>query len=341
LTYPSEKDITVGAVVLPQFCLFHVQSFILMKKSLLSLLCLFLLPEAIAIPTNQRGWDANANISAKHPEWTLVFEDEFNSLNMNNWSRIPYQESTNADWRKFQSTDESLVEITTSGSDSIVRLWGRYGDYTSQSDQEGTNDTYACGGLYTLGKFSFQYGYVEVQARFDCTKGCWPAIWMMPSSGAGWPVNGEIDIMEHLNSEAKAYHTIHYGSGDKSKQGTTKAMNSKWVDNWHTWGMEWTANSISFYCDGTLTKTFTPQANDGWPFGKEGNEFYLIIDQQIGGSWVGSVDQETLKNTGSSMDINYVRVYSTPEYMHLIPEPAAACLALLGLLPFATRRRRN
>lgn len=92
-----------------------------------------------------------------------------------------------------------------------MTLWGKYGDYTTQTNQTAPAKTYACGGVYSLKTFSFQYGYVEVRARFDCVQGVWPAIWMMPKSDSiGWPVGGEIDIMEHLNYEGRVYQTIHW-----------------------------------------------------------------------------------------------------------------------------------
>lgn len=142
---------------------------------------------------------------ASDRNWELVFEDNFDgsSLNAHNWSRIDYAGYNAPDWRKYQSRDESLVEFREKDGNSAMTLWGKYGDYTTQTNQTAPARTYACGGVYSLKTFSFQYGYVEVRARFDCVQGVWPAIWMMPKSDSiGWPVGGEIDIMEHLNYEA-------------------------------------------------------------------------------------------------------------------------------------------
>ncbi len=50
-----------------------------------------------------------------------------------------------------------------------------------------------------------------------------------------------------------------------------------------------------------------------WPFDRK-VEFYLLIDQQIGGNWPGQVNPAELKAKSANFDIDYVRVYSTPEY---------------------------
>lgn len=278
-------------------------------------------------------------------DWVLVFEDDFSgtSLNTRNWNRIDYVNWTAPDWRKYQSQEKDLIEFGVKG-DSTMTLWGKYGDYTTQSNQTEATPTYACGGIDTLHTFSFQYGYVEVRAQFDSVQGCWPAIWMMPKKG-GWPTNGEIDIMEHLNYEGNIYQTIHYPASNGSN--TSQSVSPQFDKTaWHTYGVEWTKEGITFYLDGTATKTMTSNSTN-WPFDDDNNEFYLIIDQQIGGNWVENagqnkgIDQTTLANSGAAFNIDYVKVYSSEEFMHLVPEPSAASLGLLGAGVWMMRRRRN
>lgn len=110
--------------------------------------------------------------------------------------------------------------------------------------------------------------------------------------------------------------------------------------------MEWTKEGITFYLDGTATATMTSNSAN-WPFDDDNNEFYLIIDQQIGGTWVENagqnkgIDQNTLAQSGAAFNIDYVNVYSSENYMHLVPEPAAASLWLLGMGALTMRRRRH
>lgn len=261
---------------------------------------------------------------------TLLFNDDFDTLSASQngvgtqWNYIDYVSWDNVNarnWRTYQSNDPALTEIRTEGDTSFVSLWGRKGNYhtentsTSNNDKVVGKDVYACGGLFTQKTFTFQYGYVETRARFDCVQGCWPAIWMLPADGANWPNNGEIDILEHLNSETIAYQTLHFFANDGVKdaaaglQGTIAGE----LTGWHTYGMEWTENAISFYVDGTKTGTITGDAYTNWPFDREHNEFYLMIDQQIGGNWVEGtkgIDDKTLSERGAALDIDYIRVYS-------------------------------
>ena len=85
---------------------------------------------------------------ASDRNWELVFEDNFDgsSLNAHNWSRIDYVGYNAPDWRKYQSRDESLVEFREKDGNSAMTLWGKYGDYTTQTNQTAPARTYACGG---------------------------------------------------------------------------------------------------------------------------------------------------------------------------------------------------
>lgn len=261
---------------------------------------------------------------------TLLFNDDFDTLSASQdgkgtqWNYIDYVSWDNVNarnWRTYQSNDPALTEIRTEGDTSFVSLWGKKGNYhtentsTSNANKVVGTDVYACGGLFTQKTFTFQYGYVEARARFDCVQGCWPAIWMLPAAGQNWPNNGEIDILEHLNSETIAYQTLHFfadnGTSDASAGLQGKITGE--LTGWHTYGMEWTENAITFYVDGTKTGTITGDAYTNWPFDRENNEFYLMIDQQIGGNWVEGtkgIDDKTLSERGAALDIDYIRVYS-------------------------------
>ncbi len=292
------------------------------------------------------------NPGERNPDWQLVFEDEFSTptLNEQNWNRIPYVDWSVADWRVYQSQDASLTEADADAG--TLTLWGRYGDYSTQAQHSGLVATgvatYACGAITTQGTFSFRHGYVEVRARFDCASGVWPAIWMLPVSGS-WPASGEIDIMEHLNYQGTILQTIHYASA--SGGDVSQVAKPTWTDpqsklDWHTYGMEWTEDAITFYLDGVQTGSFTAaSAGELWPYGEDASEFYLILSQQIGGSWVTdngtrAIDQALLASTGAAFELDYVKVYSTANAA-AVPEPASGALLLPGLAWLALFRRRQ
>lgn len=266
----------------------------------------------------------------------LIFGDDFSSPSVSQsgkdadgsqlkWNRIEYQSyNVGSGWRTYQSIDEDLVQYN---GDGTVTLWGKKGTYSNEKNSTATDivyedNTYACGGIFTNKTFSFQYGYVEVKAKFDSVQGVWPAIWMMPVSNGEytWPYNGEIDIMEHLNNDSKVYQTLHFwkdsGSGDNNpgvNGGSGAAING--TNDWHTYGMEWQPDSITFYIDGEKTGTLYASDYINWPFARENNEYYLKIDQQIGGSWVegsgeGGIDGDTLASDGAALTLDYVNVYS-------------------------------
>ena len=95
---------------------------------------------------------------------------------------------------------------------------------------EKVNGVYKTGGVQSLGKAEFQYGKIEICARFTKTaKGGWPAIWMMPAKPvySGWPACGEIVIMEQLNHDGIVYQTIH--NHYKNDLGFTKPVPTKTV----------------------------------------------------------------------------------------------------------------
>lgn len=311
-----------------------------MKTRLIRCLLFGLALAAVPAPADDyTGWKAT------HPGWSLVFSDDFNgtALDTTKWNRIDYVNWNVSDWRKYQSRDEELV---TMNGDGTVSLWGRYGDFTSQADQTGANNTYACGGVFTDKTFTFQYGYVEVRAKFDCAQGAWPAIWMMPTAGP-WPQTGEIDILEHLNYEGIVHQTLHYNnavgnkttSGTVNANGTSSAYFTSVEDKaaFHTYGVEWTPDHVSFLMDGKKTLTVNADPNNpNWPFNMENNPYYLLLDMQLGGSWVGEIGDI---GDGVSMTLDYVRVYSTPTAT--VPEPTSSLLCLTGLVALTLRRRRH
>lgn len=123
----------------------------------------------------------------------------------------------------------------------------------------------------------------------------------------------------------RRYQTVHFcnaGGGAASRTSHRDFAALRLADQaaWHTYGMEWTPEGITFTIDGIITATQTAEQTNR-TFGADSKPFHLIIDRQIGGGWVeGSgakgIDRATLSHRGAVLEIDSVRVWSTPDFRH-------------------------
>ena len=119
--------------------------------------------------------DSTHPVSAKgarkaHKGWRLVWSDEFNDneIDKSSWSRCPIM---SAPWAIYMTDADSLCQE----KDGVLSVH-------AINRPEGCDDKrpFLTGGVETLGKRSLHFGRIDVRARFDCAKGFWPAIWLMP-----------------------------------------------------------------------------------------------------------------------------------------------------------------
>lgn len=234
-------------------------------------------------------------------KWKLIWQDDFNSLSLDTskWSRIPAGKS---DWNRHMSTLDDCFKMEN-GKLHLIGI--------NNPDTTIDSRPYLTGGIWTKGKFAFQYGKVEIRAKLGSAQGAWPAMWMLAELDkyGNYPNNGEIDIMEHLNFDTLICHTTHshytLNLGEKMNpphSGTAKIN----TEVYNVFGISWYPDRIVFQLNGEDTFTYPRVENvdsSQWPYDQP---FYLLIDQQLGGSWVGKVDQTQLP---VEMIIDWVKVY--------------------------------
>ena len=162
-------------------------------------------------------------------------------------------------------------------------------------------------------KKSWTYGIIEMRAKLPAGRGLWPAFWMLPEvMTSDNLLDGEIDIMEYVGYEPGVVWFSVHNKKDRTEEGknllTTSYNPSSPESEFHVYGVEWTADYIKAYIDGTTYFTFE---NDGsgdpnsWPFFKA---FNIKLNIAVGGSWGGymGIDDSIFP---AEYVIDYVRVY--------------------------------
>jgi beta-glucanase (GH16 family) len=232
--------------------------------------------------------------------WTLSWSDEFNGTGLVN----------SADWvYEVGKVRNGEAQYYTNAKTANARQ--ENGMLVIEALKETVGDSsYTSASITTRGKHTFLYGRLDIRAKIPIGRGTWPAIWLLATTGS-WPKAGEIDIMENVGFEPNLVHaTIHTGadpSGNNNKVVTLEGLK----DNFYVYSLEWTANQLDWYIDGTKIYTYT---NDGmnnldtWPYSKP---FFLLLNLAIGGNWGG---QQGIDDTlfPHRYYIDYVRYYTKP-----------------------------
>lgn len=231
-------------------------------------------------------------------EWRLAWEENFDgdTFDVSRWSRIP---RGIWDWNNYMSDYDSCCQVT--GGQLVLR--GLSNKYLPADTA-----AYLTGGIYTKDKAGFSRGRLEIRAKLGAATGAWPAFWLLPFDNSAWPGSGEIDIMERLNGDDIAYQTVHsyYTHVLKIKDPPQSATGRIDPDGYNVYAVELHEDSLSFFINGIHTFTYPRIETDKegqFPFDRD---YYLLLDMQLGGSWVGEVNPADLP---VEMKIDWVRFY--------------------------------
>lgn len=172
---------------------------------------------------------------------------------------------------------------------------------------------YTSARLETLESFQFTYGFMEARVQVPEGKGLLPAFWSLGNDAYTdenrWPGCGEIDAMEILGSKPNVlYGTLHgpwpsapHGIGGKVESAAPLSA------DFHTYGVRWAPNQISFLLDGLTYETISREdlpVGHAWPFQHPN---FLLLDLAVGGDWPGSPNAFT--KFPARMVVDWVRVW--------------------------------
>ena len=238
--------------------------------------------------------------------WQLVWADEFTQANGTSPDSVKWNYDIGTGSGGWGNNELQYYTSRTNNvrieNDQLV-IEAKSENYMGSS--------YTSARLLTQGKWSWTYGRMEARIKVPRTQGIWPAFWMLGTNipSVGWPLCGEIDIMEHIGREPKTvYGTVH-GPGYSGGGGVSGSYTfvPDLADDFHVFAVEWQTNVIRWYVDGINYFTVTP-ANIGgntWVFNQP--QFFLL-NVAVGGNWPGYPDGTTI--FPQKMLVDYVRVYN-------------------------------
>lgn len=246
----------------------------------------------------------------------MTFDDEFNSLSLNNgtsgtWNTTygyggptamsnrhlndEVQVYTDPNWRGTTGTMTPINPFSI--NNGILNITET--KLTAAQSAANWGLQYSSGLLTTKSSFSQLYGYFEVDAKLPAGQGMWPAFWLLPANGT-WPP--ELDVFEELGKDPNTlYLTAHTSANGTKNQSVQSVVTIGDVtQNFHTYGVLWTATDLVWYIDGNaVAQTATP--------GDMHSPMYMLLNLAVGGAWgggtIGTPDSAT-------MQVDYVRAYS-------------------------------
>ena len=276
-----------------------------------------------------------------HPRdkgWVRVWSDEFdgNSLDPAKWEMEVSCWGGGNDERQCYTDRTRNVEVVN----GLLRLVAYPEVFTGpEFAQDRSNrgrqitQQYTSGKVRTIGLADWKYGRFEARIKLPKGQGTWPAFWMMPADDVygGWPLSGEIDIMEAVNlgaactncgnsaTENRSSGTLHFGSAPPNNtfKGDDNPLPSG-TDAYHVFAAEWGEGQINWFVNGELFQTQTQTdwftdsvSKDDNPNAPFDQNFYLMLNYAVGGNYPENTNERRFNAASfpSQLLIDWVRVY--------------------------------
>jgi beta-glucanase (GH16 family) len=276
--------------------------------------------------------------------WKTVFDDEFDGSGVDG-SRWNVQDDSN--FGSGNNEDQCYKAANTTVAGGTLRLTGKRETVTGcGSNPDGGNSYFFTSGMVTTRqqgggmKFKYRHGYTEVRMRVPRGNLYWPAFWLVGAgdgSSPGWPDYGEFDVTEIYGSRPDIsesnFHRAGGNIGARNHNVTTKGSSSSLsinapsplvaggTNDWHTYGFNWTDDTLQWFIDGVLVRTYT--ASSAADRAALGYEHSIILNLAMGGngprysdhgytgieSGGGYSDGNLNADLPGTMEIDYVRVW--------------------------------
>jgi len=298
------------------------------------------LAPAVAVPPEVPGRrPLPPNVGADPDMWNLTWSDNFDGADLDE-TRWHVQTGTgaqygivgwgNAELQYYRRQNVSVRDgnLVIRGQREATPIGGR--NFTSARIRtggeraSGTHDPFD--GEFQ--GFSQAYGRFEASIALPDIPGMWPAFWMLPQNSlyGGWPMGGEIDIMEAMGRlPGEASSAIHFGGPWPGVHQYRMAIYhfedgsfpDRNITDFNLYAVEWEPGQIRWYINGDLYHTrnseewFSRGNNTSAPFSSPApfdQPFHILLNMAMGGNFdPGAVIPADFDY--AEMLVEFVRVY--------------------------------
>jgi beta-glucanase (GH16 family) len=240
------------------------------------------------------------------PGWELVWEDEFDGPE----GQAPDAAKWTYDLGGWGWGNGELQHYTDRPENVALDGRGRLSITALQEDFDG--NAYTSARIKTQGIFEHGFGRFEARLRMPAGRGLWPAFWLLGANfeEVGWPICGELDVMEMRGSTPSRVQAAMHGpgySGGGSFGGAIQLDEGSFADDFHDFAVEYDPDRIWWYVDDELyfsvSQSDLPESAP-WVFD---HEFFILLNLAVGGGYVLPPNADT--PFPAEMKVDWVRVY--------------------------------
>jgi beta-glucanase (GH16 family) len=242
--------------------------------------------------------------------YKLTFDDEFNSLSVSDSGPQYGTRWTDHFWyRGNQGGIETDLPGNLSAADGVATI-------TAQKTAGGWTGGVLSSVDSEINGFTQTYGYFEMRAQMPSGSGAWPAFWLISADHAknyAAPAS-ELDIFEGQGNQTSTnFTTMHsYANGSHWQNADNAHQVADTSQGYHTYGLSWTPETVTWYYDGQALRTLPTQADQHVPM-------LIHANLGIGNMWGNNMPNGSTPDT-MGMKIDYIRAFSN--------DPGAQAVAL-------------
>jgi beta-glucanase (GH16 family) len=219
-----------------------------------------------------------------------VFRDDFKDLDSTAWGKGIWYDSGSPAGSIF--AQNGILHLQSKRSDGYPNL-----TVTTEGGDQPT---------------VFTQGYFEARMNWTGGNGAWPAFWLLSyrhAVNSSWPsinpycaqnglpaaqcYSAELDVFEGQGSEPNVFYgTVHRNSSEGYGVSDAQNANNRYdlsptvlANEWHTYGMLWTANKLTWYLDGQ-------ELGSAPVYDSTNQSMFLALSMSIGG-WTQGPDAST------------------------------------------------